>query len=196
MYSEFKRTFQTLDILALAVYAATASLISIRFSEYHFMTQFLTTTLILSLEYYFIEILPDLNRETKTSLQIVILFLISFELIPQIFGALFAAAIFLTILIPFRRLDLVSATLSSHLADIVSTVLVLPRGSELNPLANRFIDSSGVIPGLFLLKFLFVVLPVLWARRNLNPKELEFFLKLVFMIGFSMAVRNFTLWLS
>ncbi|WP_153550536.1 hypothetical protein [Candidatus Nanohalobium constans] len=76
--------------------------------------------------------------------------------------------------------------------DIVST---FSHGSlrEANPFVAYLMSQFGMVPGLIIPKALLVFLPLIWADKNFGRVEADILFKLVFVLGGSMALRNFTL---
>lgn len=191
MYLQLKRAFQREDLSQLAVYAVTGSVVSTYLTDIHYLVQFAGSIIFVLTEFFVLnsfELLENLDR----ILSILLLLFLSYSFFPSFLASIFIVWL---ILIPHLlfggKKGLISLALLGQLSDLVSSAVVLGGGTELNPFASYLISLFGVLPGLIVLKTLMIGLPIVWSVNYLKENELRVFLKLVFLLGISMGVRNF-----
>jgi len=192
MSSEFKRTFQDAKLPEVALYAAIAATTSIHLTSFHYMIQFLGSTIVAGTVFLLEKKILNFKKSKKYFLLFSVLAVLSSQFFTSLLASFFVIGIILIPSIFFQDLKLPALAILSHIADIFSTRLLLPKGSELNPVANLFIKINPRL-GLSLLKILFVVTPVVWSMKNFEEDERTIFLKFVFALGVGMALRNLIL---
>ena len=87
--------------------------------------------------------------------------------------------------------NLYLSAITAHIGDLISTWLLLPTGTEENIVVRKLIENLGILEGLIISKTVLIGLPLIYSYRYLEVEEKELFLKIVFVLGLSMAFRNF-----
>jgi len=187
----FIKTFlHKINLYSLTAISFLAGSLSLRLTFLGSLLQFLCTSITVSI--FLIFSLRHLGSSKQFNIYLSVISILIGLILN--FGDLLSSLPILVVFLIFYLVNyfdsLYVSAIAAHLADLVSTWLVLPRATEANIVVRMLIEKLGVLEGLIITKTFLIGLPLVFSCRVLETDETILFLKIVFVIGLSMAFRN------
>jgi len=190
MQTFVKRFLLGTPFYILASISFLGATVSLKLQAIQSIYQFITTFILITSFVFVVELFSDKQNRDKLIFLTTWAFVLALRPLAGLASLYFVAIIITFSAILSKLIGKYNFVISSHFADAYTTFLLLPRSSEANIVVKLFIDYFGVIEGLILSKTLLVGGPAIYSAKYLEHESQAIFIKLVFLLGVSMAARN------